>query len=148
MLTNLSQNSEPDVENWIWHYQATIPADISSITPILEQMMELGRETECFSGKEMDIETALREALANAIVHGCKKDKRETVQLSVACDENREILIVVRDPGKGFDPKSIPDPTVGQNIYAKHGRGLYLINQLMDEVCHEQGGREIHMRKK
>jgi len=29
---------------------------------------------ECSAGKEFEIETALREALANAIVHGCKND--------------------------------------------------------------------------
>jgi serine/threonine-protein kinase RsbW len=48
----------------------------------------------------------------------------------------------------GFDPNSVPDPTINQNMYETHGRGLYLINQLMDEVRYERGGTEIHMRKK
>jgi serine/threonine-protein kinase RsbW len=57
------------------------------------------------------------------------------------------MLIVVRDPGPGFDPAGIPNPIVGENIYSNHGRGIYLINQLMDEVRFERGGSEIHMRK-
>jgi serine/threonine-protein kinase RsbW len=57
------------------------------------------------------------------------------------------MLIVVRDPGPGFDPKAIPSPIEGQEIYATHGRGIYLINQLMDEVHYARNGAEIVMRK-
>jgi serine/threonine-protein kinase RsbW len=148
MSLNSLPEFEPNEKDLIWQYQATIPADVDSITPIMDQLMELAEETECFVGKEMQIETALREALANAIVHGGKNDDRHTVQLSVACDEDHEIQMVVRGPGSGFDPNSVPDPTTNQNMYETHGRGLYLINQLMDEVRYERGGTEIHMRKK
>jgi serine/threonine-protein kinase RsbW len=57
------------------------------------------------------------------------------------------MLIIVRDPGEGFDPSSVPSPVIGQNVFSTHGRGIYLINQLMDEVRYERGGTEIHMRK-
>jgi serine/threonine-protein kinase RsbW len=53
---------------------------------------------------------------------------------------------VVSDPGAGFDPKSLPDPTVGKQLYKTHGRGIYLINHLMDEVRFKRRGAEIHMR--
>jgi len=121
---------------------------VGSITPVVDQVMELGQETACFSGKEMEIETALREALANAIVHGCENDGRQTIQLAVSCDEDLEIEMVVRNPGSGFDPKSVPNPTLSNNIYNSHGRGVYLISRLMDEVRYERGGSEIHMRKR
>jgi serine/threonine-protein kinase RsbW len=58
------------------------------------------------------------------------------------------MLIVVRDPGPGFDPNVLPSPVQGQNIYSNHGRGIYLINQLMDEVEFQKNGTEIHMLKK
>ena len=35
---------------------------------------------------------------------------------------------------------------VGQNLFSTHGRGIFLINQLMDEVHFEKGGTEIHMK--
>jgi len=54
----------------------------------------------------------------------------------------------VRDPGPGFDPRDIPSPTVGQNVFRSHGRGIYLINQLMDEVSFDKGGTEIRMLKR
>ena len=102
----------------------------------------------CAEGKEFEIETALREALANAILHGCGNDPSKQVECSVTCDESRGMLIVVRDPGPGFDPAAVASPLHGQNVFESHGRGIYLINQLMDEVRFEKGGTEIHMRKK
>jgi serine/threonine-protein kinase RsbW len=58
------------------------------------------------------------------------------------------MLIMVRDPGPGFDPHSIPSPCEGENIFSNHGRGIFLINQLMDEVGFHKNGTEIHMIKK
>jgi serine/threonine-protein kinase RsbW len=81
------------------------------------------------------------------VVHGCGGDPLRFVQVSVGCDEDRGMIIMVRDPGSGFDPDKIPNPLLGENLYASHGRGIYLINQLMDEVRYEKGGTEIWMRK-
>jgi anti-sigma regulatory factor (Ser/Thr protein kinase) len=54
----------------------------------------------------------------------------------------------VRDPGTGFTPESIPSCTVGENVYSNHGRGIFLINQLMDKVEFRKNGTEIHMVKR
>ena len=122
-------------------------ADINAITPVVEGVLKVVRQMECAAGKEFEIEIALREALANAIVHGAKQDSTKEIQCSVACDETRGMLIVVRDPGEGFDPASLPSPLHGQNVFSEHGRGIYLINTLMDDVRYERGGTEIHMLK-
>lgn len=141
--------AKPDTENQpIWEYRATIPAAVGSITTVMDEVMEVGEKTECFKGKELEIETALREALANAVVHGCKNNQQESVNVSVSCDQDREIRMVVRDSGCGFDPDSIPDPTEHKHLHATHGRGLFLIQQFMDEVRHQRGGTEIFMRKR
>ena len=124
-----------------------VSADPDSITPVVNAVLAIAAEMKCAAGKEFEIETALREALANAILHGCGNDRAKQVQCCVACDQSRGMILVVRDPGLGFDPAAIPSPVLGQNIYSEHGRGIYLINQLMDEVWFERGGTEIHMRK-
>ncbi len=134
-------------EDLLLRMEMTIPAQVTAITPLVDGVLKLVQEMECAVGKEFEIETALREALANAITHGCSGDPDKRVQVAVACDESRGMLIVVRDPGEGFDPKRIPSPVMGEQLYASHGRGIYLINQLMDEVRFERGGTEIHMRK-
>lgn len=124
-----------------------IPGDPSAISPVVQGVLQIASQMKCADGKEFEIETGLREALANAIRHGCGNDPGRVVECSVLCDESRGMLIVVRDPGPGFDPRSIPSPVTGQNVFSSHGRGIYLITQLMDEVRFEKGGTEIHMRK-
>lgn len=125
-----------------------LAADLNAISPVVAKIMKIVTEMGCAAGREFEIELALREALANAIEHGSGNDSSKQVQCSVACDKERGMLIVVRDPGPGFDPASIPSPVIGQNLFSTGGRGIYLINQLMDEVRFEKGGTEIHMRTK
>jgi serine/threonine-protein kinase RsbW len=124
-----------------------IPGDVHAIDPIVEKIMWVVGRMGCGAGKEFEIETALREALANAVVHGCGENPRKQVQFVVSCDRDRGMTIVVRDPGRGFDPTQVPSPLEQDRLLSVHGRGIYLINQLMDEVRFEDGGREIWMRK-
>src|ERR1700751_910635 len=126
----------------------SLAADKNAIDPVVQGVMEVVRKTHFVSGKEDAIELALSEALANAVVHGAKGDPKKIVECDVACDETRGMLIVVRDPGPGFNPGNIPNPVVGENIYSNHGRGIFLINTLMDEVQFKNNGKEIHMLKR
>ncbi len=128
-------------------HQISLPGNVAAITPAVDAILGLARQMGCAAGKEFEVEMALREALANAIRYGCQEDRNKRVECCVACDETRGILIVIRDPGPGFDPASVPSPILGQNIYSDHGRGIFLINQLMDEVHYERGGTQIYMRK-
>ena len=137
---------EFDSDRLILQFESTIPADVRKISPVTDGIMAIVQQMGCAAGREFEVETALREAIANAIVHGAKKDRRKKVQVCVSCDEDKGMLIVVRDPGPGFDPASLPTPVKGKELFATHGRGIYLINQLMDEVRFEKGGTEIHMR--
>ena len=127
---------------------AVIAADTGAISLFTDQVMLLLQEHDGAEEKGFNIEMALREALANAVLHGCKSDPDKRVECTVACEEGGGILIIVRDPGAGFDPLSVKSPLVGENILADHGRGIFLINMLMDEVRWERGGTEIHLRKK
>src|SRR5258708_40142640 len=116
-----------------------------AIPPFVDEIMNLVATMGCAAGREREIEIALIEALANAVVHGCQSDPSKSIECCVACDESKRMLIVIRDPGPGFDPAAIPNPVVGQNLFSTHGRGVFLINQLVDEVRYEKGGTEIHM---
>jgi serine/threonine-protein kinase RsbW len=137
-----------DPEKLSLRVRVKLAADRKSVDPVVAQIMEAVRETRCVNGKEDAIELALQEALANAVVHGAKEDHNKVVECLVACEEQRGVLIIVRDPGEGFDPKAIPSCTMGENLYANHGRGIFLINQLMDEVKFRKNGTEIHMVKR
>jgi serine/threonine-protein kinase RsbW len=129
------------------YFEVALPADVVAISPVVGWVMRLVGEMGYANGKEFEIEMALRESLSNAIQHGCKADPEKQIECFVTGDRDRGILIVVRDPGPGFDPASLPSPTEDQNLFSDHGRGIYLINKLMDEVKYKRNGSEIHMRK-
>lgn len=125
-----------------------IPADLTRVSTIRDGVMAIIREKRCVEGREGDVEVALQEALVNAIKHGCKNDPEKQVQCCVICDEGGDVVIVVRDPGPGFDARSLPDPTSSGGLLRESGRGVFLINELMDEVRFEDGGRQVLMRKR
>lgn len=137
-----------DPEKLSLRVRVTLAADRKAVDPVVAQVMASVREMKCADGKEEAIELALQEALANAVVHGAREDPSKIIECLVACDEQRGILIIVRDPGPGFDPQTIPACTMGENLYSNHGRGIFLINQLMDKVEFHRNGAEIHMVKK
>jgi serine/threonine-protein kinase RsbW len=138
-----------DPEKLKLRVRVTLAAQRKSVDPVVQQVMGALRELKkSIDGKEDAIELALQEALANAVVHGAKEDPTKIVECLVAYEEERGILIIVRDPGPGFDPGAIPTCTMGENLYSNHGRGIFLINQLMDEVSFRNNGTEIHMVKR
>lgn len=63
-------------------------------------------------------------------------------------DAAGDVVIVVRDPGSGFDPAKVPNPLAAENLLKPSGRGVFLINGLMDQVDYADGGREVQMRKR
>jgi serine/threonine-protein kinase RsbW len=65
----------------------------------------------------------------------------------VSADKRDEVSIAVKDEGRGFDANKIADPTVPENTRSVHGRGIYLMRALMDEVRFEDGGVIVRMRK-
>ncbi len=125
-----------------------LPGDVESIQPAVDEIMEEVGSLDCAGGNEFEVEVALLEALANAVQHGCQDDPSKSIEVCVACEIDQGMLIVVRDPGSGFDPGEIPSPVRGKNLFSDHGRGIFLINQLMDDVEYRSGGTEIWMRKK
>jgi serine/threonine-protein kinase RsbW len=129
------------------HFDLKIKAQVQAISPLVDRIMRMVSDLEYAKGKEFEIEMALREALANAVVHGAKADASKKVECCVRGEKDSGIHIIVRDPGPGFDPSRVSSPTDEQNLFSDHGRGIYLINKLMDEVRYERNGAEIHMRK-
>jgi len=139
---------EFDRDDLVVKFDRVFAAEPMAISPIVDEVMAIVRGMGCAAGSEDAIQLALHEALANAVRHGCREDPQKTVQCTVACDSARGMLVVVRDSGPGFDPGTVPSPLVGENVFRSHGRGIYLISQVMDEVRFERGGTEIHMIKR
>lgn len=118
------------------------------VEPVVSRAMKWMTEHGCVDGNSAAAELALREALANAILHGNKAEPKKRVQLDCFHESDGSLLLVVQDEGQGFDPNVVRDPTRAENLLRPSGRGIYLIKRFMDEVEYHNGGRELRMRKK
>jgi anti-sigma regulatory factor (Ser/Thr protein kinase) len=128
-------------------FDMTVPANPAAIRAVTEGVAEALRSKVGVFGREFEIELALQEALANAIRHGCQGDTTKSVRCCVTCQADGDVRIVVRDPGRGFDVTDVANPLDGDNLLKADGRGIFLMNQLMDEVRFADDGRELHLRK-
>jgi serine/threonine-protein kinase RsbW len=129
-------------------FTMTIPADPAAISMVLDRVTKMLEKRDWPENDVTAVELALTEALANAIRHGCGGDITKPVQCSVTCFESDELVIVVRDPGDGFDPGGVPDPLDPGNTFKPSGRGIFLMRSFMDHVVFAAGGREVQMRKR
>jgi serine/threonine-protein kinase RsbW len=93
--------------------------------------VELGLDQEKINGLLLSV----TEATTNAIIHGNKNNKLKLVRISVYV-ENSTLTIKIKDEGKGFDPKIVPDPTDPENLLKDSGRGLYLMRIYMDGLSY------------
>jgi len=123
-----------------------LPSEVAATSPLVDELMRSIRKCGCVPEGENDIEIALRQAPANAIIHGNYENPRKCVYVCFRCKPD-EFSIVVKDEGWGFDTETIPDPTTPENAGSVHGRGIYLMMALMNEVRFEEGGVVVHMRK-
>ena len=85
------------------------------------------------------VNLAVIEAGTNAIKHGNGNDPGKTAQFRFCIAEDK-LTVFVRDSGPGFDPEDVGDPLSPENFMKPCGRGIFLMNALMDEVEYDTGG--------
>jgi serine/threonine-protein kinase RsbW len=90
------------------------------------------------------VRLALHEALSNALTHGHRNLPSAPVTLSYSIDAKRAEF-TIEDQGPGFDPSSVPDPTLDENLERGCGRGLLLIRAYMTSAEYKGRGNVLHM---
>ena len=124
-----------------------IESKIDKINEVEKFVDEFSEKHEIHSDLYGKILIATVEAVNNSIVHGNKEDVNKKVFLSFHKDEDT-VQIMVEDQGEGFDYTNIPDPTKPENLENIHGRGIYLMQHLADEVQFFKDGKVVQMNFK
>jgi serine/threonine-protein kinase RsbW len=90
-----------------------------------------------------DVVLSTQEACNNVIVHA----RNGALEVHAHC-RRHDVLVEVRDRGRGFDVRSV-DPRCRPDPYGAGGRGLFLIHHLMDrvEVSSGRAGTVVRMSK-
>jgi serine/threonine-protein kinase RsbW len=87
---------------------------------------------------------SLTEAVNNAILHGNRNDHAKSVVIETMKREDRVSFVIV-DEGPGFDYNSLPDPTAPENLEKTGGRGVFLMQQLSDNVQFRENGSRVEI---
>jgi CheY-like chemotaxis protein len=119
------------------------------------------------------LQMAVHEILLNSIEHGCLEITRDeklealsqnryseliaarradarlgprfvTVHMTAAADRGVEVTLA--DPGPGFDPATLPDPSDPDFGDLPSGRGTFMARLHVDELVYENGGRTAILR--
>ncbi len=143
------------------------------LTSLVAELQNHLQEMGLFSESDrLRVGVALEEALLNAAYHGNLEVDSELREHDFALYyetarqrakaypyRDRRVFVAVeltsegatyqiRDQGRGFDPKALPDPTDPRNLERSSGRGLLLMRTFMDEVRYNSTGNEVTLVKK
>ncbi|MFW6330698.1 MAG: ATP-binding protein [Gemmatimonadota bacterium] len=122
-----------------------LPNDLGAIERSIDYLLDRCRAAGFEEDRlRLNLRVGVAEALANAMMYGNARDPGKRVTLEAWCEPSR-IRIRITDEGPGFDPGTLPDPTLPQNLTRPHGRGVFLIRELMDEVAFNAQGNSVDM---
>lgn len=137
-----------DRHSLVFRFRRSFKSTTTGINRAVADIMKQAKSIKPIASHQAELEIALREALANAVFHGNRQDETKRVLVRAYCDPTQGIVIAVRDQGTGFDPDEVPDPRTEDRQLLSHGRGIFLMRELMDHIEHRKGGREVVLFKK
>ncbi|MCW3785177.1 ATP-binding protein [Plebeiibacterium sediminum] len=121
-----------------------IDSDIKNITLIEKLIDDISNQYDLHSDIYGKLLLAIVEGVNNAIVHGNKLDINKKVRLEYTITD-KTLEFIIMDEGNGFDYSKIPDPTLPENVEKTHGRGIFLMNHLADEIEFENNGSTVKL---
>jgi serine/threonine-protein kinase RsbW len=92
-----------------------------------------------------DAELLLREALTNAVLHGCDADPNKQVRCVLRLN-SRRLLIVVQDDGDGFDWRAAWNHAA--TLADCSGRGVEILRTYANHVRYNKRGNAVAMVKR
>ena|SRR5688572_12358933 len=121
--------------------ELVIPAKLEYLD-LVDNVVEAVNELMHFDeDSKTAVSISVVEAGTNAIQHGCLRNGGSGAVRMRFEVTPKALTVTVRDPGSGFNPDSLPDPTSPENLLRERGRGIFIMRQMMDEVTFnfEQG---------
>jgi serine/threonine-protein kinase RsbW len=126
----------------------TLDSSLETVDSAEEKATRIATELGFADDEVMQISMAVREAAVNAVLHGngYAPDKKVTLAFE---HSGSDLVITIRDQGKGMDLSKIPNPLAPENLLKTSGRGIFLMRSFMDvvEIRPSQTGTELKLIK-
>ena len=127
-----------------------IKNDISEISKLATFIEELSEELNLTPELNFNLNLVLEEAVSNVILYAYGKEVQKEIAL-LANMSNNNLIFVLTDSGKEFDPTKVPDADVTLSAEEREigGLGIFLIRQIMDMVEYQRidGKNVLTMQK-
>lgn len=116
-----------------------IKNDISEINKLAFFIEELGEEFGLTPNMVFNLNLVLEEAVSNVILYAYPKETQQEIVLT-ANKSDKNLIFVLSDTGKAFDPTQVPDADVTLSAEERQigGLGIFLIRQIMNEVKYQR----------
>jgi serine/threonine-protein kinase RsbW len=127
----------------------TLDSSLETIDNAEEKATRIATELGFPEEEVMQISMAVREGAVNAVLHGnaYAPDKKVTLAFERT---DTDLVITIRDQGKGMDLTQIPNPLAPENLLKTSGRGIFLMRSFMDvvEIRPSASGTELKLIKR
>ena len=122
-------------------FQLRVPAEDRHLAEIRDFIQEVGEKIQIPGKILANTKLAVDEACTNVVKHGYK-GRTGFIEVVVTGNQ-REFSIEIHDQGESFDLRNVKSPDLKMYVETRKrgGLGVFLMNQLMDEV-HYRGGAE------
>jgi serine/threonine-protein kinase RsbW len=126
----------------------TLDSTLDTVDHAEEKATRIATELGFGEDEVMQISMAVREGAVNAVLHGNAYAPDKKVVLAFERTPE-DLVITIRDQGKGIDLGSIPNPLAPENLLKTSGRGIFLMRSFMDvvEIRPSQTGTEVKLIK-
>jgi serine/threonine-protein kinase RsbW len=114
-------------------YYKEIPSNLDIIPELEDFITDIAAENNISEEHHNNLALSISEAAANCIVHGNKSDSNKKVRINVEVNRHK-MLISLKDEGKGFKIKEVPDPTAPENILKDSGRGIFIMKSFLSDL--------------
>ena len=126
----------------------TLDSTLETVDSAEEKASRIATELGFGDDEVLQISMAVREGTVNAVLHGnaYAADKKVTLAFE---HNDQDLVIVIRDEGKGMDLSKLPNPLAPENLLKTSGRGIFLMRSFMDvvEIRPSQTGTEVKLIK-
>jgi serine/threonine-protein kinase RsbW len=126
----------------------TLDSTLETVDHAEENASRIATELGFQDDEVMQISMAVREGAVNAVLHGnaYAPDKKVILAFERSGDD---LIITIRDQGRGINLKEIPNPLAPENLLKTSGRGIFLMRSFMDvvEIRPSQTGTEVKLIK-
>jgi anti-sigma regulatory factor (Ser/Thr protein kinase) len=124
--------------------RAAVPATLEAAEEVVAEFRQR-REFRLEHAQRFAVELLLREALANAVNHGCHGDPAKQVRCSVRLGRSR-LIIAVEDDGDGFDWRAAWDHPPAMSECS--GRGIEILQKYANRVRYNDRGNAVTIIKR